>query len=831
LTRKGCFFAVLAASVIVSAAAIVPAATQDKPAAKPAAASASGQPTPKKPADKKAAAKKQDAKKPDSKKDSAAKSAAKSAPKKDVKKDNAEAAKPAPAKAVAKKADAKKGAAKKSDAKKAAAKKEPARTADRGTVPLPKMRPADGAPVAVAAFPTPIGVPPSGVLSPELRGSSPAAAPALASINPQQQIPVVLAPAEPPSPDNLAAVKKAVDLARRGRGNEATAIANAVTDPVAAKLIEWMVLRSENGDFDFQRYAGFAAANPGWPNITQFRRKAEAALWQNGVNDTVVRRYFATTKPLTAKGKLALARAVIDQGDRATAQQLVRDVWRTDPLSADMEKQILDGFGPLLTAGDHKARMDRRLYAEDTAAALRAAQKLGPAQVAIVKAAEAVMDKSSKARALLDAVPAEARSDTAYLFSRAQWLRRNDKIEEAAKAMLAAQITPAAVQDPDEWWNERRLLARKLLDLGDPQTAFRITRDAALPEKEGGRVEQLFTAGWIAFRFLNDPAQAKPLFARCAQVAEHPASFSRAHYWQARTAEALGQNGEARSLYERAARASTTYYGQMAQARIGGAELRLPAPPAAHPQGARLEIVRAMDMLYEIDERDLVASATADLADRAIDPAALAAVAALAERKGDARTLALLGRTAVGRGLPFEYYAYPIAGLPRVKPIGAQDVEPHVAYAIARQESGFNPRAISSAKAQGLMQVMPATAKLVAKKNGVAFDPKRLLEPVYNVQIGSAELGDVLDAYRGSYILAFVAYNAGRGRVREWIERFGDPRDPKVDPVDWVERIPFSETRNYVQRVMENMQVYRVRFGASQKLMIEADIRRGMTAN
>ena len=262
----------------------------------------------------------------------------------------------------------------------------------------------------------------------------------------------MLAPAEAPSPDTLAAVKKAIDLARRGRGNEATAIANAVTDPVAAKLIEWMVLRSETGDFDFQRYAGFAAANPGWPNITQFRRKAEAALWQNGVNDTVVRRYFATTKPLTAKGKLALARALIAQGDRATAQSLVRDTWRTDALTTDMEEQILDGFGPLLTGGDHKARMDRRIYADDTAAALRAAQKLGPAQVAIVKAAEAVIDKSSKAKALLDAVPAEVRNDTAYLFTRAQWLRRNDKIDDAAKAMLAAQITPAAVQDPDEWW-------------------------------------------------------------------------------------------------------------------------------------------------------------------------------------------------------------------------------------------------------------------------------------------------------------------------------------------------------------------------------------------
>jgi soluble lytic murein transglycosylase len=819
LTRKGCFFAAVAAASAMLVLAAVPAATQDKPA-NAASAPPVKKPDPAKKADAKADAKKSATKKDAGKKD---------APKKDAAKKDASKKEAAKKDGGAKDA-AKKPAAKKDAAKNGAAKKTVAASADKPAIPMPRMRPSSDL-SNPSAFPMPVGIAPSGVLMPPAAAAPAVAAPALASVNPQQQIPTVMAPAEAPSADNLAALKKAIDLARRGRGSEATAIGNAVTDPVAAKLIEWMVLRSETGDFDFQRYAGFAAANPGWPNINQFRRKAEAALWQNGVNDTVVRRYFATTKPLTAKGKLALARAVVDQGDRAAAQQLIRDVWRTDPLTSDMEQQILDSFGPLLNGGDHKARMDRRIYAEDTAAALRSAQKLGPAQVAIVKAAEAVIDKTSKAKALLDAVPTEARNDTAYLFVRAQWLRRNDKFDEAAKTMMAAQITPAAVQDPDEWWTERRLLARKLLDLGDHQSAFRITRDAAAPEKEGARVEQLFTAGWIALRFLNNPNEAKPLFARCAQVAEHPASLSRAYYWQARTAEALGQNGEARSHYERAARYSTTYYGQVAHARLGGAELRLPGAPPAHPAGARLEIVRAMDMLYAVDERDLVASAVADLADRAADPAQLAAVAALAEQKGDARALALLGRTAVNRGLPFEYYAYPTAGLPRVKPIGQQDVEPHVAYAIARQESGFNPRAISSAKAQGLMQVMPGTAKLVAKKNGVPFDAKRLLEPVYNVQIGSAELGDVLEAYRGSYILAFVAYNAGRGRVREWIERFGDPRDPKVDPIDWVERIPFSETRNYVQRVMENMQVYRVRFGASPKLMIEADLRRGMQAN
>jgi soluble lytic murein transglycosylase len=191
----------------------------------------------------------------------------------------------------------------------------------------------------------------------------------------------------------------------------------------------------------------------------------------------------------------------------------------------------------------------------------------------------------------------------------------------------------------------------------------------------------------------------------------------------------------------------------------------------------------------------------------------------------------LVGKLALARGLPLEHAAFPTIGVPNYSAIGPE-VEPAIVYSIVRQESWFNPRTISSANALGLMQVTPPAGRYIAKKFNVTFDQKRLLsDNVYNVQMGSAEIGDVIKDYRGSYILAFAAYNAGRGRVRDWIARFGDPRDPKVDPIDWVERIPFSETRNYVQRVMENLQVYRVRFGRGTRLLIEADLRRGSTAN
>jgi len=222
-----------------------------------------------------------------------------------------------------------------------------------------------------------------------------------------------------------------------------------------------------------------------------------------------------------------------------------------------------------------------------------------------------------------------------------------------------------------------------------------------------------------------------------------------------------------------------------------------------------------------------VAGSLADLGERGGDPTALAAFGEVASRYQDARGTLLLGKGALGQGLPFEHYAFPTNGLPEYRPIGPA-IEPAVAYAIARQESTFNPRTVSSARAMGLMQVTPAAGRYVAQKFGASFDEKRLLsDQSYNVQLGAAELGDLISDYRGSYILTFAGYNAGRGRVKEWIAKYGDPRDPKVDPIDWVEQIPFSETRNYVQRVLENLQVYRVRFGGSSKLLIEADLHRG----
>jgi soluble lytic murein transglycosylase len=634
------------------------------------------------------------------------------------------------------------------------------------------------------------------------------------------------------SASDLSAVKQAIDFSRHGKSSEATEVEHHIEDPAARKLVEWVILRSDdNNAVDSTRYHAFVAANPNWPNILMFRRRAEAMLWQEHADLGAVRAILGNKAPMSAKGRFALGRALLALGDQSAAQAAVREAWRNESLSRDLEEQVLETFGGIVTRADDKARMDRQLYAGEHEVAFRAAQRLGGDAPSIVRTRIAVEEKSKTAKGLLDGLPESLAHDPVVMFTRIQWLRREERITEAAQLLLAAPRDPAQTLDADQWWIERRLIARKLLDLGDFATAYKIVREVAPPTRENYRVEQEFTSGWIALRFLNEPAAAAEHFARMAAGITNPIALARSGYWRGRAAEAMKRTQEARAQYEQAARYSTAYYGQLARAKFGMNEIALAPPPLPSAEKraalARIDVVQAAEILYTLGERDLVIPIMADIAERTADFGTLAALAEVATQHQDARSVLLIGKAALGRGYPFDHYAFPTFGLPQYTAIGPQ-VEPAVVYAIARQESAFNPKDVSSAHALGLMQVTPEAGRYVAKKFNVTYDQNRLLhDNVYNMQIGAAELGDDISAYRGSYILAFAGYNAGRGRVHEWVERYGDPRDPKVDPVDWVERIPFAETRNYVQRILENVQVYRARFGGGTRLMIEADLHRG----
>lgn len=699
--------------------------------------------------------------------------------------------------------------------------------ADAFAVPLPKPRPIPRSVTPQTAAPgkttqaTPQPLPPTSSQAAVQPAPAPAAKPKKPSA------PLAMSETSQTSKADADTLEQVIELLRKEKPADATQAEATISDPVARKLAEWLILRSDDNGAPAERYRAFLNENPSWPSQTFLRRRGESALWDDKRDDATVLAFFGNDQPLSAKGKFMLARVYLARGDRKNAERLVRDAWRGDSMSSDTEEAALDQFGSLLNGGDFKARMDMLLYAGDNAeSGMRAAKRLGANYVALAKARIAVNKKTSNAKALLDTVPKDLQGDPLYIFSRAQWLRREEKFPEAAAIMQTAPRDAARLVNADEWWIERRLLARKLMDIGDNRTAYTIARDAALPAKDIYKTEQEFTAGWIALRFLDDPNLAAQHFARIGVDSVNPTALARAGYWQGRAAEAAGRAQEARSAYESAAAQSTSYYGQLARAKLKLPQIALNDTPGRTRMGDRLEVTRAVELLYALDERDIAIPIFSEMGDRA-DMDALLALCEVAQRNDDARAMLIVGKAALNRGMPFDFYAYPVSGIPPYKDIGPE-VEKAIVFAIARQESAFNPTVVSPANAYGLMQVTPAAAKYVTKKYGATYDLTRLkTDPSYNATLGAAELGGLIEDYRGSYILTFAGYNAGRGSVRKWLERYGDPRDPKVDAVDWVEQIPFAETRNYVQRIMENVQVYRARFGGSSKLMIEADLRRG----
>ena len=272
--------------------------------------------------------------------------------------------------------------------------------------------------------------------------------------------PSASADASPLSAD-LAAMKNAIDLARKAKTTEATAIQRMIADPAARKLVEWFILRHPDAEANFSRYAAFIADSPGWPSMGLMRKRAEARLWQEH-SDAVTVRGFVGDHPTSAKGRFALARVLFAEGNRDDARRMVRHAWRSDELSERSETEAFELLHDLLTREDHRVRMDKRIGAKDLSGAKRAAQRLGSDELSIVKACAA--GNTDEALDLLNDVAAEARSDLGYALCRIRWMSHHDRIDEATRLMLAARPETMALQDTDEWWRERRFLARKLLD-------------------------------------------------------------------------------------------------------------------------------------------------------------------------------------------------------------------------------------------------------------------------------------------------------------------------------------------------------------------------------
>ena len=659
--------------------------------------------------------------------------------------------------------------------------------------------------------------------------------------------PAIAAP--PPAMDYTAILKPILsyDLSDSDEANirevlrSGTAAAARIKDPAARDFALWYKYRNSPAiSGNAEDIEQFRLAHPDWPAQDELREKAETVLFLTDASPDVVRAFFKNSAPLTGAGKAALAGVNLKDGDEAGAKALVVSAWRDHQLNAAVEKKILDRYGNMLSAETHRARIDRLLYPDDPGAieaALRVSKLLPADEQKKIAARIAVVKRGGNAGKLLDALPASAvEADAGLRFNRIQWLRRTkdkDHREEAWRMLLDAPSEPNILLDLNNWWAERRINCRGALNDGQPRVAYEIAAKHGLVSGDA-YIEAEFLAGWIALRFLDEPHTAMQHFTSLRAAATSSKSIALGEYWLGRTSLALGDRATAIVHFHGAAKYPQYFYGQLGRQSLDARPAHLEVTPTPLPKEADIQSFISRDSVRAIGvaRASGLDGATPQfllaLSRKLTNPAEVVLLVELAKAEGEPQVALRLAKIAFNRDLPVGDYALPIGVIPEFRSLLTDRVDPALVHALSRQESEFNAAAKSPVGASGLMQLMPSTAKAVAKAYNVKFDPNQLTNASYNTQLGEAHLRALIDSYNGSYFLSLAAYNAGGGRVAEWIKQFGDPRDPQVDPIDWIERIPFTETRQYVVKIMETLQLYRSRLaGPKQALQLVQDLNRG----
>ncbi len=610
--------------------------------------------------------------------------------------------------------------------------------------------------------------------------------------------------------------------AERGRFEDARGWAARASHKQLAKVIRWLEYSQPRSGALFADITAFIGENPSWPQRTTLQRRAEEAISLATPHDQLLA-WFKNNAPITVDGKMAYGGALLARGHAEQATAILRDAWITGNFGVLQERNFLSRFGNHLRDSDHRARLDRLLWDRQQEAAQRMILRVDMPHRLLAQARLALMNDAPGVEAAVDKVPRELTGDPGLVYERVRW-RRQRQLDDLAVELLKH---PAANKiRPDAWWTERSVLARRMLQRGFISQAYDIARQHGL--KDGANfADAEWLAGWIALRSLQENGAAFEHFRRVHDTGMTPITRARGAYWAGRAAEAMKDRKVAEHWYERAARYAHIYYGQLAAGRLGkDHQYPLPADPlpAADDIAAfeAHELVKTVRMLAEIGQREHIAPFVLRLNEAAQTPGQRGLAATLANSVGRPDLGVSIARRSDRDGVTMIASGFPV-------PSSLQVDQPEKALVLAliRQESGFHEGAVSSVGARGLMQLMPATAKQVAKGLKIGYSPDRLHDPSYNVQLGTNYLGDLLSSFNGSYVLSLAAYNAGPGRVRGWLREYGDPRSPEVDPIDWVETIPFSETRNYVQRVLESTQVYRRRLGATDfARSLEHDLKR-----
>ncbi len=633
----------------------------------------------------------------------------------------------------------------------------------------------------------------------------------------------------PSSKDDFTILRDALTATEGKDYARARKIAGRAISPLPLKIARWLDYRRDDSEASFSDVAAFISENPDWPNLDRIEASAERAM-ALGITYATVLAWFEHKDPITRDGRAQLVEAALNSNQPGRAAQFARLSWLEDDFGADEEKEFLARYRDLLRPADHWARLNRLVWEDKATAARRLFPFVDDGAEALAEARIALRAGTKNAPKLLAKVPAKLKRDPGLTYERVRWRRLKEKDDEARALLIGVK----AVDDhANLWWQERRILARDALEKGATRDAYRLVATHGLT---GGSAfaDAEWLAGWIALRHRGDAKTALVHFTRMHEGVSAPISLARAAYWAGRAAEASNNAIDAKAWFERAAAWPASYYGQLAAAHIHGKNQAL-LDAAVGEVASREdtlpghELLSAARMLALLGEDELVTPFILRLGELARSAADHVLIATVSIDIGRPDLAVRAAKLAASRGFVSVNALYPVADLPLIE--ADPRLEHPLVLAIARQESQFDPKAKSSAGALGLMQLMPATAQQVAKKLGVKVrDADLTRRPALNVQLGSHYLANLIDGFDGSYVLAIASYNAGPANVRRWIEANGSPlSDSAVDPIDWIESIPFEETRNYVQRVLEGVQVYRWRLGQpSSGARLERDLIRGV---
>lgn len=631
------------------------------------------------------------------------------------------------------------------------------------------------------------------------------------------------------SGSDLPILREAVEAAKAGEVTRARALQTALSDPLARRIVDWAMIDRAGSMLDFFTLDAASRDLAGWPRGERRREAAEKAMEASGVPPSQTIAWFSAQPPLTPEGAMALAAAYQAAGHGDAAASLIRNFWRSKIFEADAQARMRARFGAYLTADDDAQRLEILLYGPQGPAARAMLDLVDPDHRALALARIALKADRTDAPSLVAAVPPALASDPGLSFDRAKYLQKR-QLDVIAIGLAKTFPMPA----PDtgdiahQIWGERRAIMNAALRDGDAQSAYAVVSAHGLPPGPD-YAEAEFFSGWIALTRLHDPVAAGAHFANLESDVSSPQSVSRADYWRARAAEAAGDAGEARSRYAAGARYYTTFYGQLCLEKTGGRDLVLGSdPPTAEEDRAAFaadDLVRAARLLSSIGDSEDVRAFLLTATDRLTRPGEAPLLVDLARALGDQDLAMRVARNAARRGVFLPERGYPVIQTPHDERLA----EPAFMLAIARQESNFDPNARSGPGARGLMQLMPTTASVMARRLGISFSQGLLEQPDYNLRLGGLYLSDLVDVFGGSYVLASAGYNAGPRRSNQWTGYCGDPRGDHSDPIDYIECIPFSETRNYVMRVLETTQIYRARLGGgSAPLTLSHDLKRGV---